>query len=160
MTAAFNRPVVCPVLVGRAPALAALERLAERARDGRSQTALIAGEAGIGKSRLVAEIKARARQRGMAILEGHCFEPDRALPYAPLFDLLRALPAGPPAGDLARDLGPAAHDLARLFPELAALAPVPTDGQPPPAPRSGRCCARSLPSRERSPPTCCASSTR
>src|SRR5205823_1933267 len=44
------------------------------------------------------------------------------------------LPAGPPAGDLARDLGPEAHELARLLREMAALAPVPTDGQQPPTP--------------------------
>jgi len=55
----------------------------------RGQTALIAGEAGVGKSRLVAEISARARGRGRAVMQGRCFEPDRALPYMPLLDLLR-----------------------------------------------------------------------
>ena len=86
-------------------------------------TALLAGEAGIGKSRLVAEMKGRALHRGMAILEGHCFETERVLPYAPLLDLLRALPATCPADDNARALGPVPGDLAALLPELAALVP-------------------------------------
>lgn len=123
MALPFHQSVVCPVLIGRAPVLAALERLAEQAWAGRGRTALITGEAGIGKSRVVAEMKARVRQRGMTTLEGHCFEPDRILPYGPLLDLLRSLLASRLAEDLARDLGPAARDLSKVLPELAALVP-------------------------------------
>src|SRR5262245_29643636 len=97
MDSPFGQPVLCPVLVGRAPHIAALERLAEQCCTGHGTVALLAGEAGIGKSRLVAEAKGRASQRGMAILEGHCFESDRLVPYAPFLDLLRTLHAGPAA---------------------------------------------------------------
>ena len=51
---------------------------------------LITGEAGIGKTRLVAEIiryarssEVRTESQAALKLEGRCFEPDRALPYAP-----------------------------------------------------------------------------
>src|SRR5688500_4301458 len=95
----LDRPVVCPVLIGRAPHLEALERYLRYVLENRGQTLLVAGEAGVGKSRLVAEARERAEQHGMTVLQGHCFETHQSLPYAPLIDLLRA--AGPrerPAG--------------------------------------------------------------
>jgi len=54
-------PVICPMVVGRARDLALLERHIDRTQDGQGQILLISGEAGIGKSRLVAEGKAYAR---------------------------------------------------------------------------------------------------
>ncbi len=89
----LDRPVVCPVLIGRAPHLEALGRYLRQVVEHRGQTLLVAGEAGVGKSRLVAEARERAAQLGMAVLEGHCFESRRSLPYAPLIDLLRAAEA-------------------------------------------------------------------
>ncbi|MFN8515706.1 MAG: AAA family ATPase [Chloroflexia bacterium] len=123
MVAPIKQSVVCPVLVGRAPPVAALERLLERTCVGQGTTALLAGEAGIGKSRLVAEMKERARQRGMLVLEGHCFEADRILPYAPLLDLMRALPGDLSGDELASAFGPVLGDLDALVPELATLVP-------------------------------------
>src|SRR4051812_37337420 len=84
-----DTPIVCPVLIGRAAQLATLERLIAEVRQSRGQVVLISGEAGIGKSRLVLEMKARVIDQGCAIFQGRCFEPDRALPFAPLLDLLR-----------------------------------------------------------------------
>ena len=57
---------------------------------GRRGAALVTGEAGIGKSRLVAEALAGLDAERARVLRGRCFEPDRALPYAPILDLLRA----------------------------------------------------------------------
>jgi DNA-binding CsgD family transcriptional regulator len=59
--------------------------------------ALLSGEAGIGKSRLVAAIKAQAEEAGFLILQGRCFETDQTLPYAPLLDLMRGLETTPAA---------------------------------------------------------------
>jgi DNA-binding CsgD family transcriptional regulator len=119
MPVPFERSVVCPALIGRAAQLAVLDRLIELSRDGQGQVALIAGEAGVGKSRLVAEVRARAATQGFAILQGRCFEPDFVLPYAPLLDLLRAqLGAASPTA-LAAMLGPLAPYLAALLPEFA-----------------------------------------
>jgi len=120
----LDRPVVCPVTIGRAPHLDAFERSLAEAVDGRGQTLLVAGEAGVGKSRLVAEARGRAALRGMAVLEGHCFESQRALPYAPLIDLLRTAASGEGPGSSTRErlveaIGPGAHELARILPEMA-----------------------------------------
>src|SRR5215207_7978267 len=84
----LDKSLICPVLIGRENDLQSLDRLMMRSSGNDGQIALIAGEAGIGKSRLVREIKVRAPQ-GTVILEGQCFQTDSALPYAPLLDLFR-----------------------------------------------------------------------
>jgi DNA-binding CsgD family transcriptional regulator len=82
---------------------------------------LIAGEAGIGKSRLVAEAKASIAERGFRLLQGACFPQDSAYPYAPLLDMLRARLAGRTPAAIAAAVGPYAHDIAALLPELVSL---------------------------------------
>jgi len=121
VTIAFGKPVVCPVLVGRAASLESLNHLLDEARSGVGQTALVAGEAGIGKSRLVGEAKARAASLGVLLLQGNCFEPDQSLPYAPFVDLLRTLLTTVPPGNVADFLGSAASPLVRLLPEIDQL---------------------------------------
>jgi predicted ATPase len=59
--------VICPTLIGRAEQVALLTELMTLAGQGQSRLALIAGEAGVGKSRQVAEIKVSASQRGVRI---------------------------------------------------------------------------------------------
>jgi predicted ATPase len=61
------RPIVSPVLVGRELQLDTLGRALETARAGVGGAVLIAGEAGIGKSRLVAELHARAELLGCTV---------------------------------------------------------------------------------------------
>jgi DNA-binding CsgD family transcriptional regulator len=132
----LDRPVVCPVLIGRAPHLEGLERYLRQVVENRGQTLLVAGEAGVGKSRFVAEARERAAQHGMAVLEGHCFESHQSLPYGPLIDLLRAAaprerPAGSSMEQLVEAIGPGALELVRILPELTPLVPGRT---PAPAP--------------------------
>ena len=107
-----------------------LDRLTEQVRHGRGAIALVGGEAGIGKSRLVAEVRTRATALDWNILQGNCFEQDIALPYAPLLDLLRTYCAGNPPDEIVRASGLAASDLVKLLPELAprlpGLIPSPT----------------------------------
>src|SRR6185295_6138256 len=93
---------------------------------GHGQTVLIAGEAGVGKSRLTAEARARFRshqgasdQLAAHILTGRCFEPDHVLPYAPLLDVLRTALAGRAPAEIATLFGPDSVALARLLPEIA-----------------------------------------
>ena len=82
---------MCPVFIGRTPERDALSRLIDRTRSGQGQVALVCGEAGIGKSRLVAEAKAYAAAHDfLLLLEGPCFQTDSTFPYAPLLDLFRA----------------------------------------------------------------------
>src|SRR5215213_4822206 len=90
MSTPLDHSVVCPVLVGRAPQVAALRALVDGARQGHGTAVLLVGEAGVGKSRLVAKTRAYAREQDFRVLLGHCFEQDTACPYAPLLDLLRA----------------------------------------------------------------------
>lgn len=89
MAGPLLQSILCPVLIGRDTQFATLTRLLDLARRGQGQIALISGEAGIGKSRLVAEISAQAAQQGLSSRQGRCFETDRTLPYALLLDLLR-----------------------------------------------------------------------
>jgi DNA-binding NarL/FixJ family response regulator len=115
----LNTSFVSPVLIGRESAVATLETLMARAATGHGQTVLIAGEAGVGKSRLVAGTRSLATATGCVVLEGHCFELDRALPYGPIIELIRSSKVRQPPGALLNAVGPAAHALARLLPELA-----------------------------------------
>ena len=50
MAELFESPIVCPLLIGRESQIDALLRLSEQARARHGQTALLAGEAGIGKA--------------------------------------------------------------------------------------------------------------
>ena len=115
----MTRPVASTALVGRGVQFAALSRALEGARSATGATVLVSGEAGIGKSRLVAEIRVHAEQLGCLVLQGMCFESDRALPYAPILDLLRTMTAQQPAEVVEAWLRPFAPQLVRAVPELA-----------------------------------------
>lgn len=114
----LEKSVVSPVLIGRADLLVSIDRTIERVRGGRGEIAIISGEAGIGKSRLVGEAKTRAAALDWVVLQGNSYDHDRALPYAPLLDLLRTFCSVHTSDEISRYFGPAASDLVRLLPEL------------------------------------------
>ena len=87
MTTSPDKSVYCLALICSARQLDSLEHLMQQAAAGQGQSALIAGEAGIGKSRLVAELKAVASQNGFLASQGNCFETDRGLPYAIILEV-------------------------------------------------------------------------
>src|SRR5690349_12457363 len=130
MALAFDKPLICPTVIGREGEVASLEQALAQVRSGAGQTVLIAGEPGIGKSRLAAVARARAETLEFRCLQGHCLEADAALPFAPLTDLLRAYVASMPPGALADNPNVAAPELGRLLPEMATLRP---DMSAPPA---------------------------
>ncbi|MCB0184478.1 MAG: AAA family ATPase, partial [Caldilineaceae bacterium] len=119
----LNLSPSCPVLIGRTSQRATLQAMIERASNGQGQCALIHGEAGIGKSRLVAEVRQAAHGRGCRLLQGYCFPADSAHPYAPLFDLLRAFLIAPPLNSSATDDVSVLRELAHFLPDLAILLP-------------------------------------
>ena len=89
--------------------------------------AFIAGESGVGKSRLLAELTEAASARDLRVIGGACIElGDDELPFAPLIGALRPLVRG---GDqaLARMSASGRAELARLVPELGQ-APADSDG--------------------------------
>ena len=90
---------------------------------GQGQVVLLAGEAGVGKSRLVAEIRQRALELHCTILQGYCFERDHVFPYAPLIDALRAYLGPQPDDGVAELLGVLAAELVKLLPELVLAIP-------------------------------------
>jgi predicted ATPase len=107
--------------VGRAAELAALEAAFGRTRDGQPSAALIGGEAGVGKSRLVGEFAARRQAAaGTRVLYGYCLELSaEGLPFAPFTGVLRELVHDLGADGVAALLpGGGIRELARLLPEL------------------------------------------
>ena len=136
MEARFLPLLTCPVVIGRVQELTTLRSLVDRVHSGTAQVALVSGEAGIGKSRLVAETKAYAAAHSFLLLEGQCFQADSASPYAPLLDLFRAYFARwaptslpDPVHAFAATLSRLLPDLALLFPDLATL-PTPPAFEP------------------------------
>ncbi len=87
----MDKPIISPVLVGRRREVALLEAALRTVQQGTGQVLLLAGEAGVGKSRLAVELRRQAVQNHWTILAGHCFESDTLFPYAPIVDALRAL---------------------------------------------------------------------
>jgi len=118
-----------PPLVGRAAEVATLDR--HLAGEG-PPVAVLAGEPGIGKTRLLHETVAHARGRGWAVLFGSCQRRDPPEPYSPLLEALERH-----VRSLSPDaLRPALQDcawLARVLPELAVagMAPAPLATMPP-----------------------------
>ena len=75
-------------LVGRQTELATLTKALMLAQGGRGQVALLVGEAGVGKSRLVAELHSQVQDvPDICWLEGRCLELSEQTAYAPWIDL-------------------------------------------------------------------------
>jgi predicted ATPase len=106
--------------VGRAEELARLLAALERAGQGQPSMVLVAGDAGVGKTRLVAELADQARQRGTRVLVGGCLEVgDVGLPYVPVIAALRSLGAEIEGEELLGTAAKGLPGLGRLLPELA-----------------------------------------
>ncbi len=113
--------VVSPVFIGRRQEVASLAALIGRAQAGEPAFALVSGEAGVGKTRLVSELVVLAADAGFLVLTGQCVELGaEGLPLAPLVDALRALARTTAPEALAEVLGPAGPGLARLLPSPAS----------------------------------------
>jgi tetratricopeptide (TPR) repeat protein len=90
---------------------------------GRGRIALLAGEPGIGKSRLAEELMAHARGRGARVLVGRCWEAGGAPAYWPWVQSLRTYVRKAAPESLGDELGVGAADLAEVLPELRRLLP-------------------------------------
>jgi DNA-binding CsgD family transcriptional regulator/tetratricopeptide (TPR) repeat protein len=109
------RQVLCPVLIGRHEELAALDAALHRAQAGEGGTALVLGDAGLGKSRLAREAAAIAQARGFTLLLGRGVA-GRASAYRPLAEALLSAMRGRPL-PLTPELAPFRPALGRLVPQ-------------------------------------------
>ena len=104
--------------IGRQPELASLTTTLDSALSGRGQVVMLAGEPGIGKTRLANELTTLAAARGAAVLWGRCHERRGAPPYWPWLEAIRTYLENADAGQLREDMGPGASDIAEILPEL------------------------------------------
>jgi predicted ATPase/DNA-binding CsgD family transcriptional regulator len=126
MIGGVSQRISSPVVVGRAAELARLGAGLERAATGVPVAVVVAGEAGVGKTRLVTEFAGRAGSAGAVVLAGGCLDVgDGTLPYAPVAEALRSLTAVLDPAELDAVLGSARGELARLVPELGEPDPEP-----------------------------------
>ncbi|UCG70644.1 MAG: ATP-binding protein, partial [Thermoplasmata archaeon] len=78
-----------PKMVGREKELNKLQTFLDKAASGEGNTIFISGEAGIGKTRLVEELKQVAQERGFQILSGNCMY-ESLTPFIPMMEALRS----------------------------------------------------------------------
>jgi len=120
--------VASPEFIGRRHELETLDDVVVKAATGDTVVALVGGDAGMGKTRLVDEVESLARERGTLVLEGGCVSigSGEGLPFAPIVEALRRLPALVAAGeiegihDISELRSSETADLGRLIPELGA----------------------------------------
>jgi predicted ATPase len=104
------------VLVGRDLERAELSDLLDAVRETRrARVLLLSGEAGVGKSRLLAELMGEAEKAGGTVLDGAAFEAESGHPYGAWIEALRRLPRAAVGDNLSTDLAP-------LLPELGKEA--------------------------------------
>lgn len=97
-------PLLSPILVGRDDLLDQADRRVAAAAAGRGQFLLLAGEAGIGKSRVIASIERKAQSAGFDSAGGLVAPQDRDVPGASILDLARTMARLPRFADLGRTL--------------------------------------------------------
>ena len=126
-------PRIRPALVGRRNELAQLKAALDDALAGRGRLVLLAGEAGIGKTRLLEALVDDVTSRGAVAQWGRCWGGGGGPAYQPWRQVLHGQAATTPTDVLARHLGAGAAEVARIVPEVLDRLP----GLP--APGSSEC---------------------
>jgi DNA-binding SARP family transcriptional activator len=122
---ADTTPAAAGGLVGREDQLRVISRALSDAASGRGRVLLLAGEPGMGKTRLAEEASRRARESGVTVAWGTSDEHGGAPAFWPWVQVLRGLASDATDGTPAAALGPYAAQLAPILPELADEAPRP-----------------------------------
>src|SRR5579864_4985003 len=122
---------LCPVLVGRERELSQLEDALLSAYRGEGQVVVLAGDAGVGKSRLAGELQERARRAGTLVMVGTNTEADFSLPYLPFVEAIGNYLATADLEAIKLRVGPAAcRQLAQLLPQMEIQTTLVEPGDP------------------------------
>ena len=116
-------------LVGRDAEFARLRALLDDAASGQAVVALIGGDAGVGKTRLVTEVTRLAAAGGFTVLSGRCAELGESVPYLPMADALRGATRTPSASPGLADALASRPLLGRLLPESGTATARGGDGE-------------------------------
>ncbi len=116
--------MLCPVLISRDAELHALQAALERAMEGAGGVLILAGDAGVGKSRLATELATQAGEQGIDVLRGRATESVVPVPFRPVTEaLMKVARTG---------VIPDAPEMASYRPALGSLVPEwsrPEDGE-------------------------------
>jgi DNA-binding SARP family transcriptional activator/tetratricopeptide (TPR) repeat protein len=126
-------PAGSSTLVGRVDEQLRLEQAFAAAAGGQGGLVLIAGEAGIGKTRLAEQTVALADRLGAIVLRARCYDAERSLFLQPFAELLSSLVSRLSTADLGTVIGDHGPTLAGLVPALAGPVPAPAGPVPAPA---------------------------
>jgi len=124
-TLLIPRPALSP-FVGRAKELAELHQRFNAAVAGECQFVVIAGEPGIGKSRLLDELENLAKARRITVIHGRCGEQDGSFPYQGFCEAIQEYflkGSSSTAGNVS-DFSDLAADLVSLFPMLSEISDI------------------------------------
>ncbi len=116
--------------VGRGVERAELRRALEQMANGTGSLVMLAGEPGVGKTRLVSEMAVHAADRGLRVLTGRAYESEGMPPYLPFTEALTQCLRACSDEELLADLNGNTPYLARLLPELRRRLPDITDPAP------------------------------
>ena len=106
--------------IGRQPELAVLTAALDEALAGRGQMVMLAGEPGIGKTRLAQELASLAAAKGSIVLRGWCRQQRGAPPYWPWLQGIRAYIKSTGADQLREDMETGAAEISEILPELSS----------------------------------------
>lgn len=109
--------------VGRAVELGRLNEHLNEALAGRGGIVMLAGEPGIGKTRLAEEVGEHATDQGWVVAWGRCFESDYAPPYQPFAEAIQGIASSAALKGLEAELGALAGPLTELVPRLRQVLP-------------------------------------
>jgi class 3 adenylate cyclase len=106
--------------IGREAELRELRGAVDEMIAGRARVVTIVGEAGIGKTRLAAEVESYAGLRGAQVLLGRCYEREGAPPFWPWVQAIRSFVRDREPEALRRELGSGASEVALVVSEVRA----------------------------------------
>lgn len=109
---------MCSTLIGREDELCILEDALLEVVRGEGHMVILAGDAGVGKTRLASQLRRQAAKLNFTTLWGSCSESDLSLPYLPFLEAIANRLAGTDMDAVRRQLGRSGRELGHMFPQL------------------------------------------